>query len=82
MWKSARAATNPTIRKFVERAGRRVGDRVAYVTNPLYLTETAAQTEWLEDRAFEEQAALRDWPGLKTLFDRARRTGIALCIKG
>jgi hypothetical protein len=82
MWKSAIAAKKPTIRKFVERAGRRVGDRVAYVTNPLCLSEMAGQTEWLEDRAFEEQAALRDWPGLQTLFDRARRTGIALCIKG
>jgi hypothetical protein len=82
MWTSVRAAKRPTIRKFVEHAGRRVGDRVAYVTNPLFLSETAAQTEWLEDRAFEEQAALRDWPGLRSLFDRARRTGIALCIKG
>ena len=84
MWKVSRVPKVPPIRKFIENCGgRRVGDRIAYVTDPALLADGEDdKVGWLEDKAFEEKSALRDWPGLKSLFDRARRNGIALCIKG
>jgi hypothetical protein len=83
MWKSSRAPKNPPLRRFVQsRGSRRLGDHIAYVTNPQLLSAAPAVGEWTEDKGFDEKVALRDWPGIKVLFDQARRNGIALCIKG
>jgi len=83
MWKSSRAPKSPQLRKFVQsRGSRRLGDHIAYVTNPQLLSSGPAVGGWTEDKGFDEKVALRDWPGLTALFDQARRNGIALCIKG
>ena len=83
MWKSSRASKSPPVRKFVQsRGSRRLGDHIAYVTNPQLLSPGPAIGGWVEDKGFDVKVALRDWPGLKALFDLARRNGIALCIKG
>jgi hypothetical protein len=79
-----RAKSAPRIRKFLELpGGRRIGDRVAYVTDTTMLAEQAGPLQaWREDSSFDERTALRDGPGLQQVLDLARRTGIALCIKG
>jgi hypothetical protein len=84
MWKTVRAARAPSIRKYVQSCGgRRVGDRIAFVTNPqLLLDGRSTLADWLEDKSFEENTALRDMPGLRPLLERARHAGIAWCIKG
>jgi hypothetical protein len=70
--------------KFIEMpGGRRVGDRIAYVTRPEALAlEAGPLDRWQEDRSFDERAAMRDGSGLTQLLDLARRHGVALCIKG
>ena len=72
------------LRKFHEgRGGRRLGDRIAYVTRPELLErESARGVTWVEDRHFSEAHALKREPGLSAILDLARRDGIALCIKG
>ena len=84
MWNPPKAATTAAVRKFIQaRGGRRVGDRIAYVTNPLLLSDGGVPNgDWQEDKSFDEKVALRDWPGLQNLLERAKRHGIALCIKG
>jgi hypothetical protein len=84
MWKSSRTPKPPQLRKFVQRRGsRRIGDHIAYVVDLERLADARAAPEgWTEDKDFDEKAALRDWPGLKSLFDQARTDGIAVCIKG
>jgi hypothetical protein len=73
-----------TLRKFVEEpGGRRVGDRIAYLTRVELLEDhLAQQAVWVEERGFDEAAALREHPGLRSVFDLARRQGIAVCVKG
>lgn len=72
------------LRRFDEKpGGRRLGDRIAYVTRPEMLGDHAAsRSVWVEDAGFEENAALREHPGLRSVFDLARRRGIAVCVKG
>jgi hypothetical protein len=72
------------LRKFHEgRGGRRLGDRIAYVTRPELLDgESASGVTWVEDPTFSEAQALKSEPGLSAILDLARRNGIALCIKG
>jgi hypothetical protein len=82
--KSVFPERRPPLRRFFEgRGGRRLGDRIAYVTKPEFLEEeTGLGAHWTEDRDFSEAHALKKEPGLAALLDIARRTGIALCIKG
>jgi hypothetical protein len=72
------------LRKFVEEpGGRRVGDRVAYLTRVELLADHIAwRAVWVEEHGFDETAALREHPGLRSVFDLARRQGIAVCVKG
>jgi hypothetical protein len=72
------------LRKFHEgRGGRRLGDRIAYVTRPELLdAESTRGVTWVEDPNFSETRALKCEPGLSAILDLARREGIALCIKG
>jgi hypothetical protein len=72
------------LRKFHEgRGGRRLGDRIAYVTQPELLeNESARGVTWVEDPSFSEANAVKSEPGLSAILDLARRNGIALCIKG
>ena len=82
--KSAFPERRPPLRRFFEgRGGRRLGDRIAYATKPELLGgEIGLGTHWTEDRDFSEAHALKKEPGLAALLDIARKTGIALCIKG
>ena len=79
-----RPQKNARVRKFIEApGGRRMGDRVAYVTNiELLAIEAGPAKHWREEQGFDEGAALRDGPGLRQVLDLARKNGIAICIKG